>query len=210
MVWLDQKLSAEFYQQPTLDIARQLLGMVLVCGQTAGLIVETEGYIGPVDPACHAYTGRTRRNEVMWNEPGHAYVYFTYGNHWMLNVVTERADYAAAVLIRAVQPLAGIELMRLRRRPELRKARTDDRNLTNGPAKLCQAFGISGELNGISLQGPELYISSPSLPDTLPPFEIVVTTRIGISRGVDLPWRFYVKGNPFVSRLAKIAKRTGD
>ncbi len=200
-------LSPVFYEQHTLAIARQLLGKTLVTvpeddpeAVTAGIIVETEGYIAPEDPACHAYMGRTPRNDVMWGEPGQAYVYFTYGNHWMINVVTGPEGVAAAALIRAVQPLLGLEIMRLRRGLHRLKGKPDDRNLTNGPGKLCQAMGLTGRLNRQSFQGPQLYLTSTPADYTLPLFETVETTRIGITRGVDLPWRFYVKGQPYVSR----------
>lgn len=193
------KLPPEFYLQPTLEIARQLLGKLLICDGVGGLIVETEGYIGQEDPACHAYTGRTRRNETMWNAPGCAYVYFTYGHHWMLNVVTEREDYPAATLIRAIQPVFGLEEMRERRNLLRLKSKTDDRNLTSGPGKLCQALGITGELNGISLQSDRLFLAETPPELALPPFEVVETTRIGLTRGKESPWRYYVKGNPYVS-----------
>lgn len=195
------KLSPEFYVQPTLDAARLLLGKVLVSGESSGLIVETEGYVGPDDPACHAYVGRTRRNQVMWGKPGHAYIFFTYGAHFMLNVVTEREDYPAAVLIRAVEPVLGLEIMRQRRNLHLLRSRPLDRNLTNGPGKLCKALDIIAELNGISLQSDRLFIAEPPPEIALPPFQIIETTRIGITRGTELPWRYYVKGNRYVSRL---------
>lgn len=221
-------LPPDFYCQPTLEVARQLLGKLLlvvedsqeqdqpgtdkVSNLTGGLIVETEGYVGQEDPACHAYRGRTPRNGVMWDEPGRAYIYFTYGNHWMINVVTERQGFPAAALIRALEPTVSLERMRVRRNLYLLRTapvKHSDLNLTNGPGKLCQALGIKGELNGTTLNGPRLYICDPTLLDdptlgkSLPPFEIVESTRIGITRGVDLPWRYYVKQNPYVSRLAK-------
>ena len=199
-------LPPAFYEQNTLEIARQLLGKTLLvqpeAGEaTAGIIVETEGYVGPEDPACHAYTGRTRRNDVMWGHPGVAYIYFTYGNHWMINIVTGPEDYAAAVLIRAVQPILGLEAMRERRNLHLLKGKAEDHQLTNGPGKLCQAMGINGTFNGQSLDGPRLYLAETPLALRPPPFETVESTRIGITRGVDFPWRYYVKGNRFVSRF---------
>lgn len=201
-------IPSAFYEQSTLEIARQLLGKTLVvipegdeAGATAGIIVETEGYVGPEDPACHAYVGRTRRNDIMWGPPGLAYVYFTYGNHWMINAVTGPDGYAAAALIRAVQPVLGVEAMRDRRGLHLLKGKVEDRQLTNGPGKLCQAMGINGSYNGQPLTGPRLYIVETPLSLQLPPFEVVETTRIGISRGKDFPWRYYVKGNRYVSRL---------
>ncbi|MDB5081184.1 MAG: 3-methyladenine glycosylase [Chloroflexi bacterium] len=201
-------IPSAFYEQSTLEIARQLLGKTLVVipegdesRATAGIIVETEGYVGPEDPACHAYVGRTRRNDIMWGPPGLAYVYFTYGNHWMINAVTGPDGYAAAALIRAVQPVLGVETMRDRRGLHLLKGKVEDRQLTNGPGKLCQAMGINGSYNGQPLTGPRLYIVETPLSLQLPPFEVVETTRIGISRGKDFPWRYYVKGNRYVSRL---------
>lgn len=227
-------LPAAFYALPTLDIARQLLGKLLLVadestavsqaenGATSpelppialtnlvgGLIVETEGYVGQEDPACHAYRGLTARNRVMWGTPGRSYVYFTYGNHWMLNVVTERSGFPAAVLIRAIAPTISLAQMHTRRNLHLLKAapaHAADLLLTNGPGKLCQALGIDARLNGEDLRGPRLFIcdpaglSEPTLSQTLPPFETTETVRIGISQGVDLPWRYYVKGNPYVSR----------
>ncbi|NWJ95761.1 MAG: DNA-3-methyladenine glycosylase [Chloroflexi bacterium] len=193
------KLPPAFYTRPTLEIARCLLGKMLVCEGVGGLIVEVEGYVGQEDPACHASVGRTLRNEAMWGLPGHAYLYFTYGNHWMLNVVTEPEDYPAAVLIRAIQPIFGLELMRERRRLHLLKSKPDDRHLTNGPGKLCQALALTGELNGLSLQSERLFLAEAASGLALPSSEIVETTRIGITRGVDRPWRYYIKSNPFVS-----------
>lgn len=201
-------LPASFYEQPTLEIARQMLGKTLLVvpqdseGEaTAGIIVETEAYLGPDDPASHAYGGRTRRNDIMWGPPGFSYVYFTYGNHWMVNAVTGPEGLASGVLIRAVQPVLGLETMRARRGLHLLKGKKEDRLLTNGPGKLCQALGITGALNAQSLAGPRLYLAETPLAFRLPTFEIVETTRIGITRAVEFPWRFYVKGNNFVSRV---------
>ena len=135
----------DFYDRPTLTVARELIGSRLVRildgVRLVGLITETEGYIGETDLACHARAGRTPRTAVMYGEPGHAYVYFTYGNHWMLNAVTEREGFPAAVLIRAIQPIEGAEVM-----SERRKGRD-----TFGPGKLCQAMGITKSENGVDL-----------------------------------------------------------
>lgn len=200
-------LPQTFYEQQTLEIARQMLGKTLVVvpeddesRATAGIIVETEGYVGLEDPASHAFNGKTRRNDIMWGPPGFSYVYFTYGNHWMVNVVTGPEGYAAAVLVRAVKPILGLETMRDRRGLHLLKGKNEDRQLTNGPGKLCQAMGITGALNGQLLAGPRLYLAE-TLPNfRLPTFETIETTRIGITRAIDFPWRYYVKGNKFVSR----------
>ncbi|OJW06344.1 MAG: hypothetical protein BGO39_26075 [Chloroflexi bacterium 54-19] len=168
---------------------------------TAGIIVETEGYLGPDDPASHAFGGRTRRNDIMWGAPGFAYVYFTYGNHWMVNVVTGPEGLAAAVLVRAVQPILGLETMRERRGLHRLKGKKGDQQLTNGPGKLCQALGITGAFNGQALAGPRLYLAETPPAHRLPHFQTIETTRIGITRGVEFPWRFYVKNNAFVSRV---------
>jgi len=188
-------LPAAFYARPTAEVARRLLGRLLIStvgGRRAvGRIVETEAYIGPHDPACHAFGHRrTARTEALYGPPGTAYVYFTYGMHWCLNAVTERREYPAAVLIRALEPLQGIELMRRRR------GRVRDRELCAGPARLCQALGITGKLNGISLRSRELRI----VRDGRQRFEVRVTPRIGITTAVDWPLRFVVADSPWLSR----------
>lgn len=178
-------LPRAFYARPVLIVARALLGMRLVRwldgARLVGVITETEAYDGEGDLACHARSGITRRNAVMYGEPGRAYIYFTYGMHWCLNAVAEREGYAAAVLLRAVQPVEGIEIIAARRKPQ-------PANLwTNGPARLTLAFGIDGSLNGCDLCDPQgsLYIAQ----GTPPPAEIVkATPRIGI-QNVPEPWR---------------------
>jgi len=188
-------LAPAFYAQPTLDLARALLGKTLVRrtaeGVTAGIIVETEAYVAAIDPAAHAYRGQTPRNRSMFGPPGHAYVYRIYGMHVCLNVVTEPAGQAAAVLIRAVEPTCGRELMRARR-----GAGVPDRDLCRGPGRLCQAFAITLALDGASLHGPELWVA-----ETLggAPPAAAASPRIGISHAADWPWRFYVPGNRYVS-----------
>ena len=181
-------------------MARDLLGSTLVRvldGQRiSGRIVEVEAYVGPEDTACHASKGRTARNEVMFGEAGHAYVYFTYGMHWMLNVVTERVGYPAAVLIRALEPLEGIDVMRRLR------GSVADRDLARGPARLCQALSIDRAWNGTDLvRGDGLFIERGS-PTT--GGDIVASPRIGIDYAADCdreaPWRFTVKESPHVSR----------
>src|SRR4030095_2211918 len=150
------KLPRSFYERSTVVVAKQLLGKYLVRkhpkGNTVGRIVETEAYVGPQDLACHASKGRTARTEVMFGPAGHAYVYFIYGFYNMLNLVTERQDHPAAVLIRAAEPVTGIHLMESRRRNGAL------RNLASGPGKLCQAFGIDRSLNGADLCGSVLFV----------------------------------------------------
>ncbi len=157
-----------------------------ICG---GVIVEVEAYQSD-DPASHTHKGLSPRNRVMFGPAGHAYVYFTYGMHYCLNVVTGTAGDGQGVLIRALEPVEGIKLMQQRRKI------SDLRQLTNGPAKLTQALGINTQQNGASiLTDNDLVLLSGS-----PPTAIVQTTRIGISKAIDHPWRFYIKGNPYVSK----------
>jgi len=191
------KISRTFYEQPTVQVARQLLGKYLVRihsdGKTVGRIVETEAYIGAKDLACHAARGRTARTEIMFGAAGHAYVYFIYGMYYCLNVVTEAADYPSAVLIRALEPVDGIELMEARRRTENR------RNLLSGPGKLCQVLAIDKSLNGADVCASVLYIEDRDEPEP----RILATPRIGVDyagKWKDKPWRFLIRGNEFVSR----------
>jgi DNA-3-methyladenine glycosylase len=188
-------LAARFYERDTKVVARALVGQILVSDvggrRTAGRIVETEAYVGPHDPACHAWGGRrTPRLEPLYGPPGTAYIYFTYGMHWCLNAVTEARDYPAAVLIRALQPLEGLALMRRRR------GGVADRVLCAGPARLCEALGVTGRLDGTGLQRGVLRIlESKARRD-----RILVTPRIGVSRADDWPLRFCVAGSPWLSR----------
>lgn len=184
---------AGFYARPTEQVARGLLGRILVSTvgrrETAGRIVEVEAYVGPHDPACHAYgLRRTARTEQLYGVPGTAYVYFTYGMHWCLNAVTETKGFPAAVLIRALEPLAGLDTMRERRGTE---------PLCAGPARLCEALGVTGALNGVSLQRGPLRIVEGT---TARKRDIVIGPRIGITQATDWPLRFYMKDSPWVSR----------
>lgn len=175
-------------------VARRLLGCRLVReldGQTlSGIIVETEAY-NQGDAASHSYRGRTPRTDVMFGPPGHLYVYFTYGMHYCCNITVGPEGYGAAVLIRAIEPVEGQDKML-----QLRGGR-GGYELTNGPAKVCQAFGIDKSWNGHDLTAEPLRLEQ--LP-ALPRQQVIQTTRIGITKAVDAPWRFYIKGNPYVSK----------
>lgn len=189
-------LPRAYYDRPTVEVARDLIGCVLAHasaeGLTAGVIVETEAYVAAVDPAAHGYGGPTPRTAVMFGPPGHAYIYRSYGVHACLNAVTEPAGLAAAVLIRAVRPLCGIELMRTRRGPGIA-----DRDLARGPGRLCAAMGITLAMNGADLTGGTLWIAPPH--DGSATGTIVTTPRIGISKAVTLPWRFVLAGSRYIS-----------
>lgn len=195
------KLPRKFYErEDTLVVARELLGTLLVVPsadgtRVSGMIVETEAYLGVTDRAAHSYGGRrTARNEVMYGRAGHVYVFFVYGMYYQFNVVTGPTDHPHAVLIRAVEPVEGIEIMR-RRRGEMK-----DQNLTSGPGKLCIAFGIDRTLNGEDLVGKRVWLEKHRsyIKD-----DIAVGPRIGIDyAGEDAArhLRFWIEGNPFVSR----------
>lgn len=190
-----RELSEAFFDRPTAAVARDLLGCILVSSiggrRTSGVIVETEAYLGSDDPGSHAATkGITSRNRVMYGPPGRAYVYFTYGNHHMLNLVTEAEGVAGAVLIRAIEPLEGLEVMCARRR-----GRTGV-ELTNGPGKVAEALGIGLDHNGAQLGGVLAVERASCVPD-----EAVVTSgRVGLSSGHDLPLRFFIAGSGYVSK----------
>lgn len=187
---------ASFYARDTELVAREMLGMVLQCstteGTASGVIVETEAYVGEHDAACHAAAGNTARTAPLYGAPGLAYVYFIYGMYWCFNAVTRDAGLPSAVLIRALEPLEGIPLMR-RRRPRV----TRDRDLTNGPGKLCLALGIDGEMNSLPLQRGRLVVRQGRHYDSA---AVAVTPRIGITRAADWPLRWIVRDNPYISK----------
>lgn len=187
-------LPASFFEHESVDVARDLLGKILVRkargGFLKGRIVEVEAYTGETDPGSHAFRGQTPRNRVMFGPAGHLYVYISYGIHFCLNVVTDRPGTAGAVLVRALEPMAGLDIMERNRggRPPI--------ELCNGPGKLCQAFGITTKQNGADLQTSGTTIDDDGfLPET-----VAVSTRVGVTTGAELPLRFYLPGNRFVSR----------
>ncbi len=200
------KLDRSFYHRSTLEVARQLLGREIVhetaSGMMRGRIVEAEAYIGAIDKAAHCYQNkRTPRTEVMFGPPGHAYVYLIYGMYHCFNIVTQAEGEAAAVLIRAVEPIEGMTLMANNRYGksigDLTKAQV--KNLTNGPGKLCAAMGIDKGLNGADLCSGSFYLTE----GNDEPFEMIISKRINIDyaeEAIDFPWRFYIKDNPHVSR----------
>ncbi len=194
------RLNRDFFARDTLTVARRLLGQRLVRvldgRRLTGRIVETEAYIGDGDEACHASRGRTKRNATMFGPPGHAYVYFIYGMYHCLNAVTERDGYPAAVLIRALEPLTGLEAMRTRRdgRP--------DTELTSGPGKLCMALEIDRSFDGADLCAPDarLFVKAGK---PVPDGAIAAGPRVGVrgdETALNAPWRFYVRDNRHVSR----------
>jgi DNA-3-methyladenine glycosylase len=185
-------LPRSFYARHTVEVARDLLGKIVVHGETSGKIVETEAYLGGgADLAAHSARGITGRTRVLFGPPGHAYVYFIYGMYECLNLVAEPDGTPGGVLIRALEPVAGIEIMQ-RRRPSARTVR----DLTAGPGRLTLALGITRAQNGVDVTHGSLTVRTPRREE---PFEIEVTPRIGIRQCADWPLRFVVKGNPFVS-----------
>ena len=194
-----KKLPRSFYLRPTLTVAKDLLGKYLarrVRGKLLiGKIVEAEAYLGEKDPASHAYRGKTKRNEVMFRKGGHLYVYFTYGMHFCANVVTEKEGVGHAVLLRALEPIEEIEQMKKNR--GFTTDETEYRMLTNGPAKLCKAFGIARDQNGIDLLGNDIFIA---IGERISKSKIRQSTRIGIRNGKEKKWRFIIKNNVYVSK----------
>jgi DNA-3-methyladenine glycosylase len=188
------RLGRSFFSRYSPDVAQELLACVLVRrvrGKTlSGRIVEVEAYRGSDDPASHSYRGPTKRSSIMFGEAGHAYVYFSYGNHWCLNITAEPEGQPGAVLIRALEPVEGIRQM-VRNR-----GITDLGRLTNGPGKLTKALSIDGSFNGEDLvRSRRLYVMGPGRP-----VRVEASSRIGVSKGREQQWRYFVEGNPFVSK----------
>lgn len=176
------------FSAPSDLVARQLIGVTVLVNGVGGRIVETEAYDGE-DPASHSYSGPTERNLAMFGPPAHAYIYRSYGIHWCLNFVCREQGHGAGVLIRALEPVMGLELMRERR------GMLDDRLLCSGPGKLCQALGVTRALNGVALDAAPF-----ELAPAPPGIEVVTGPRIGISKAVDVPWRFGLAGSRYASK----------
>jgi DNA-3-methyladenine glycosylase len=200
-------LPREFYARPTLEVARDLIGRLLVSraggSRTSGLIVEAEAYIGEDDPACHAAAGPTRRNAPLYGPPGCAYIYFNYGMHYLVNAVTGDEGHPAAVLIRALEPAEGLDLMRARRmrHTPARRVTIRDADLCRGPGNLTRAMGIDLRQNRCDLTGPHLWIEDTG--ESRGP--LAWGPRLGIRVGLDRPWRVCVQGHASVSAFARRA-----
>ena len=196
-----KKLPRKFYTREVKIVARDLLGKILVKKDgnsiLAGRIVEVEAYDGKVDRAAHTYIGKTKRNEIMFNEGGYFYVYFTYGAHFCCNVVTGKKDHGTAVLIRAIEPIKGLNKLIKNRFGRKLLNEKERFNLTSGPGKVCQAMGINRSHYGIDLTKDKIFIlDAPKISKN----KVVKAKRIGIKKSVELLWRFYIKENPYVSR----------
>jgi DNA-3-methyladenine glycosylase len=181
-------IGRDFFARSVHEVAPDLIGTTFLCGGVGGIVVEAEAY-DHEDPAAHGYRGRTERNASMFGAPGHAYVYRSYGIHWCINFVCEDVDVAAAVLLRALEPTHGVDMMRERRGVD------ELRGLCSGPGKLCQALGITGEHDGLPLDRPPF--------ELLPQAEavsVVSGPRVGITKAVDEPWRYTLAGSPYLSR----------
>jgi DNA-3-methyladenine glycosylase len=198
---LNSKLEKEFYRKSLLVVAKELLGKILVKKNgreiLAGKIVEVEAYDGSIDQAAHSYRGITPRTKIMFEEGGYLYVYFTYGTHHCCNVVTGKKGKGTAVLIRAIEPVFGIKKMMVNRFNRTDLTQKEIYNLTSGPGKICQAFGLDRKHSGTDLTGDKIFLlDEPKIKKE----QIGISKRIGISKSVDLPWRFFIKDNPFLSR----------
>ena len=191
-----RRLARSFYRRDPRVVAPELLGKVLVRGDASARIVEVEAYCGGEDPGSHAYRGMTKRNATMFGPAGGLYVYFTYGMHWCANAVCGNDGEGVAVLLRAAEPLTGLEEMRARR-----PAARTDRDLCRGPARLCQAFGLERAFDGADLPTADRGVTIVD-DGTTPPDLPAVGTRIGLTAGADLPWRWCVPGDRHLSRPA--------
>ncbi|MFN2471522.1 MAG: DNA-3-methyladenine glycosylase [Gaiellaceae bacterium] len=186
-------LQRSFFARSVHDVAPELVGAMLFLDGVGGTIVEVEAY-DHEDPAAHGFRGRTARNASMFGPPGHAYVYRSYGLHWCLNLVCEDEGVASAVLLRALEPIAGLDAMRARRRFD------DPRLLCSGPGRLCQALGVTREHDGLPLDGPPFELRERSART-----DVVAGARVGITKAVERPWRYALAGSRFVSQPVRPA-----
>jgi len=195
------KLKKSFYSRELLTVAKDLLGKIFVKTNgrnwLIGKIVEVEAYHGDFDEAAHSFKGKTKRTEIMFEAGGYLYVYFTYGVHYCCNVVTGKKGQGTAVLIRAIEPISGIDKMIKNRFGRKLKNEKEIINLTSGPGKICQAFNINKSHSGIDLTGDKIFILDS---EKINKQDIGVSRRIGITKSVELPWRFFIKNNPYLSR----------
>lgn len=195
------KLDRNFYIRDVLTVAKELLGKIFIKRNgnhfLSGRVVEVEAYDGRIDEAAHTYIGKTPRNEIMFGQGGYLYVYFTYGMYFCCNVVTGEEGIGNAVLIRGIEPLDKIDQMAFNRYQKVEISEKELLNLTSGPGKLCKAYNITREHNGTDLLGNDIFLLNNK---PVPIENIAITTRIGIKKSVDLPWRFYIKNNRFVSK----------
>jgi DNA-3-methyladenine glycosylase len=187
-----KRLNKSFFNRGVHEVARDLVGATFLFNGIGGVIVEVEAYHHS-EPAAHSYGGRTERNAIMFGPPGYAYVYRSYGIHWCVNFVCERTGIASAVLIRALRPTAGVAIMRRRR------GLKDERLLCSGPGRLCEALGITRAHNGLALDRAPFALFAP-----LAPVEIALGPRIGLTKAIELPWRYGLQGSPFLSRPFKL------
>ena len=197
---LAKKLNANFYRRELLTVAKDLLGKIFMKTDgkniIAGKIVEVEAYHGDFDEAAHSYRGITKRTRIMFEPGGYLYVYFTYGVHYCCNVVTGKKGQGTAVLIRAIEPISGFDKMIKNRFARKLRSEKEILNLTSGPGKICKAFGIDKSHSGIDLTGDRIFILNSK---KIKQQDIGISRRIGITKSVDLPWRFFIKDNPYLS-----------
>jgi len=201
MIDFNKKLPTDFYSRNVHTVAKDLLGKYFVKNDDgiflAGKIVEVEAYDGSVDEAAHSFNGKTKRNEMMFKGGGNLYVYFTYGMYFCANIVTGKMNSKAAVLLRAFEPVAGIDEMSVNRFGKKNISEKEKILLTNGPGKICIAFKINKEFNGTCLTQDKIFVcDAPKVKSNL----ICSSTRIGIKKSVDLPWRYFLKNNPYLSK----------
>lgn len=198
-----KKLQKIFFERNVLTVAEELLGKIFIYEDKnldvnlSAKIVEVEAYNGKIDEASHSFKGITKRNEIMFNSGGFLYVYFTYGIHYCANIVTGKKGEGSAVLLRAMEPISGVEIFNKRRFNSEFVDKLKNNNLLNGPGKICQAFNINKNHNGLDITKNPIYIlDKPKLSKD----EIVQTKRIGIKKSVELPWRFYIKNSSYISK----------